>query len=142
MRILVWLRNNDDIICTLVTIATDFIVNNRGQAEQQSCKVLSQYHLLFRIYEEEGGLLDPPPSSGLEDVKKLGLDRVKTQKQRAPHLFVREDHRKNNKSNKSITCQICTVACITNEIVMAQSNSETWRSSLITISRYDTFYIK
>ena len=54
MKILVWIRNNDDIICALVTIATNFIVNDTAQAEQQSCKFLSQYHLPFRIYEEGG----------------------------------------------------------------------------------------
>ena len=35
----------------MIIIATYFIVNDRRQAEQQSCKVLSQYYLPFSISE-------------------------------------------------------------------------------------------
>ena len=63
---MVRLGNNDDIFSTLVTITTDFIVNDRGQDEQQSCKVLSQHLSPFRIYEGESTRPPSPRAGGCQ----------------------------------------------------------------------------
>ena len=78
VKILVRLRNNYDIFSTLVTIATDFIVNDRGQDEQQSCKVLSQYHSPFRIYDG-GSTRTPSPRAGgcQKSPGQIGLKKLK-----------------------------------------------------------------